>query len=138
MIVIQFKNTPHKIFKEDCNPNRLVITIQPDNEISLWFESKVPGLELRLKNVEMDFTYRESYTEQLPEAYEALLLDAMEGDASLFMRNDQVEMAWKIVMPILDEFQKQKGTGLQFYKAGSTGPKAAKELVENDGRKWWI
>ena len=138
VIVIQFKNTPHKIFSGDRDPNRLVITIQPDNEISLWFESKVPGLELKLKNVEMDFTYRESYTEQLPEAYEALLLDAMEGDPSLFMRNDQVEMAWKIVMPILNEWQKQKRSGLKFYKAGSTGPKAANDLVENDGRKWWI
>jgi glucose-6-phosphate 1-dehydrogenase len=138
LIVIQFKDTPHKIFKEDCNPNRLVITIQPDNEISLWFESKVPGLEMKLKNVEMDFTYRESYAEQLPEAYEALLLDAMEGDPALFMRNDQVEMAWKIVMPILDEFKKQKSSGLQFYKDGSTGPKAANELLENDGRKWRI
>ncbi|MEO7307986.1 MAG: glucose-6-phosphate dehydrogenase [Ferruginibacter sp.] len=138
LIVIQFKNTPHKIFKEDVNPNRLVITIQPDNEISLWFESKVPGLEMKLKNVEMDFTYRESYTEQLPEAYEALLLDAMEGDPSLFMRNDQVEMAWAIVMPILNEWQKQKRTGLHFYKAGSTGPKAATDLLKNDGRKWWI
>ena len=138
LIVIQFKNTPHKIFKEDCNPNRLIITIQPDNEISLWFESKVPGLEMKLKNVEMDFTYRESYTEQLPEAYEALLLDAMQGDASLFMRNDQVEMAWKIVMPIITTWQKQKKTGLKFYAAGSTGPKAADDLIQNDGRKWYL
>ena len=138
LIVIQFKNTPHKIFKEDCNPNRLIITIQPDNEISLWFESKVPGLEMKLKNVEMDFTYRESYTEQLPEAYEALLLDAMQGDASLFMRNDQVEMAWKIVMPIITTWQKQKKTGLKFYAAGSTGPAAADDLIQNDGRKWYL
>ncbi len=138
LIVIQFKNTPHKIFKDDCNPNRLVIAIQPDNEISLWFESKVPGLEMKLKNVEMDFTYRESYTEQLPEAYEALLLDAMAGDASLFMRNDQVEMAWKIVMPIITTWQKQKKTGLKFYPAGSTGPKAADDLIQKDGRKWYL
>jgi glucose-6-phosphate 1-dehydrogenase len=93
---------------------------------------------MRLKNVEMDFTYRESYSEQLPEAYEALLLDAMNGDASLFMRNDQVEMAWKIVMPILDTWQEQKSAGLRFYKAGSMGPKSADELIGNDGRKWWI
>ena len=138
LIVIQFKNTPHKIFKEDCNPNRLVIAIQPDNEISLWFESKVPGLEMKLKNVEMDFTYRESYTEQLPEAYEALLLDAMQGDLSLFMGKDQVETAWKIVMPVLNEWQQQKGKGLNFYGAGSTGPKAATDLVKNDGREWYL
>ncbi|MEO6541199.1 MAG: glucose-6-phosphate dehydrogenase, partial [Ferruginibacter sp.] len=138
IIVIQFKKTPHKIFKEDSNPNRLIIAIQPDNEISLWFESKVPGLEMKLKNVEMDFTYRESYAEQLPEAYEALLLDAMTGDPSLFMRNDQVEMAWTLVMPILNQWQKQKRSGLKFYKAGSTGPKAAHDLLQNDGRKWWL
>ena len=138
VIVLQFKETPHRIFKDDCNPNRLIISIQPDNEISLWFESKVPGLEMKLKNVEMDFTYRESYTEQLPEAYEALLVDAMSGDPSLFMRNDQVEMAWKIVMPIIDTWQKQKNTGLKFYAAGSDGPKAADDLLKKDGRKWYL
>lgn len=138
VIVVQFKNTPHKIFKEDCNPNRLIISIQPDNEICLWFESKVPGLEMKLKNVEMDFTYRESYTEQLPEAYEALLLDAMDGDPSLFMRNDQVETAWKIVMPVIESWQKQKKPDLKFYAAGSDGPKAADELLKKDGRKWYL
>jgi glucose-6-phosphate 1-dehydrogenase len=138
VIVVQFKNTPHKIFKEDHSPNRLIISIQPDNEISLWFESKVPGLEMKLKNVEMDFTYRESYTEQLPEAYETLLLDAMEGDASLFMRNDQVETAWKIVMPVISSWQKQKARGLKFYAAGSDGPKAADDLLKKDGRKWYL
>ena len=138
VIVVQFKNTAHKIFKDDCNANRLIISIQPDNEISLWFESKVPGLEMKLQNVEMDFTYRESYTEQLPEAYEALLLDAMYGDPSLFMRNDQVETAWKIVMPVITSWQKQKSTGLKFYAAGSDGPKAADELLKKDGRKWYL
>ena len=138
MIVIQFIDTPHKIFNDDCNPNRLIITIQPDNEISLWFESKVPGLEMKLKNVEMDFTYRESYTEKLPEAYEALLLDAIQGDASLFMRKDQVEAAWKIVMPLLNEWPQQMAKGLKFYTAGSAGPKAADDLLKNDGRKWYL
>ena len=138
VIVVQFKNTRHTIFKEDCNANRLIISIQPDNEISLWFESKVPGLEMKLQNVEMDFTYRESYTEQLPEAYETLLLDAMEGDASLFMRNDQVETAWKIVMPIINTWQKQKKADIKFYAAGSDGPKAADDLLKKDGRKWYL
>ncbi len=138
VIVVEFKNTPHKIFKCDHEPNRLIISIQPDNEISLWFESKVPGLEMKLKNVEMDFTYRESYTEQLPEAYETLLLDAMEGDASLFMRNDQVETAWKVVMPIINNWQKQTKPNLKFYAAGSHGPKAADDLLKKDGRKWYL
>jgi glucose-6-phosphate 1-dehydrogenase len=138
VIVVQFKNTAHKIFKDDCYANRLIISIQPDSEISLWFESKVPGLEMKLKNVEMDFTYRESYTEQLPEAYEALLLDAMDGDASLFMRNDQVETAWKIVMPIINSWKKQKKADLKFYAAGTDGPKAADDLIKKDGRKWYL
>lgn len=138
VIVVQFKNTPHKICPGDRNPNRLIISIQPDNEISLWFESKVPGLEMKLQNVEMDFTYRESYTEQLPEAYEALLLDAMQGDPSLFMRNDQVETAWKIVMPIINTWAKQKKANLKFYSAGSDGPKAADDMLKKDGRKWYI
>ena len=138
VIVVQFKDTPHTICKGDSKPNKLIISIQPDNEITLWFESKVPGLEMKLQNVEMDFTYRESYKEQLPEAYEALLLDAMEGDASLFMRNDQVETAWKIVMPIINNWQKQKKADLKFYAAGSDGPKAADDLIKKDGRKWYL
>ncbi|RYF98654.1 MAG: glucose-6-phosphate dehydrogenase, partial [Chitinophagaceae bacterium] len=82
VIVVQFKDTPHKIFKDDIVPNRLVISIQPELEISLLFESKVPGLQMRLKPVEMDFTYQDHYTETLPEAYETLLLDALNGDAT--------------------------------------------------------
>src|SRR5450631_2263558 len=86
VIVVQFKDSPHRIFEDDIVPNRLIISIQPELEISLLFESKVPGLEMKLQPVNMDFTYQESYTESLPEAYEALLLDALEGDSTLFMR----------------------------------------------------
>jgi len=137
VITIQFKDTPHRIFKEDTNANRLVIAIQPDNAISLSFECKVPGLEMKLKNVEMDFTYRENYDQQLPEAYEALLLDAMQGDASLFMRKDQVEAAWKVVMPIIDAWKQQAKTTLKFYPAGTMGPKLADDLLKKDGREWY-
>jgi len=137
VIVLQFKDTPHKVFKEDTSPNRLVIAIQPDHAISLFLECKVPGLEMKLKNVEMDFTYRENYDQQLPEAYEALLVDAMEGDASLFMRKDQVEAAWKVVMPIINEWKKQPKTSLKFYSAGTMGPKLADDLLERDGREWY-
>ena len=137
VIVVQFKDTPHRIFKEDADPNRLVISIQPDNEISLFFECKVPGLEMKLKSVKMDFTYRENYDQQLPEAYEALLLDAMQGDASLFMRKDQVETAWKVVMPIIKEWKDQGSPDLKFYPAGTMGPKLADELMKRDGREWY-
>jgi len=135
VIVIQFKPTPHKLFKGDTVPNRLIISIQPEQEISLLFESKIPGVEMKLKPVEMDFTYKESYTEAVPEAYEALLLDVLEGDATLFMRADQVEAAWKVVMPILNAW-KGNDKGLHFYKAGSWGPKEADDLLHKQGYDW--
>jgi glucose-6-phosphate 1-dehydrogenase len=124
VIVVQFKDSPHKIFKDDIVPNRLIISIQPELEISLLFESKVPGLQMKLQAVDMDFTYQESYSESLPEAYEALLLDVLHGDPTLFMRADQVEAAWKVVMPILDAWRKQPFKKLHFYKAGTWGPEA--------------
>jgi glucose-6-phosphate 1-dehydrogenase len=125
VIVVQFKDSPHKIFKGDIVPNRLVISIQPEMEISLLFENKVPGLEMKLKAVDMDFTYQEAYAESLPEAYETLLLDVLHGDPTLFMRADQVEAAWKIVMPILDTWKKYPQKKLHFYEAGTWGPVAA-------------
>jgi glucose-6-phosphate 1-dehydrogenase len=134
-IMIQFKDSPHKIFKDDLEPNRLIISIQPEREISLLFEGKVPGLEMRLKPLEMDFTYKDSFEEAAPEAYEALLLDALEGDATLFIRADQVETAWKIVMPILTEWTKN-AKDLKKYKAGSWGPKEADNLISESGTKW--
>ncbi|MEO6638376.1 MAG: glucose-6-phosphate dehydrogenase, partial [Ginsengibacter sp.] len=123
VITVQFKDSPNRIFKDDIESNRLVISIQPELEISLLFESKVPGLEMKLKSVDMDFSYQLAYTESVPEAYEALLLDVLEGDPTLFMRADQVENAWKVVMPILDAWKKSPQKQLQFYKAGTWGPK---------------
>ncbi|HMF71410.1 MAG TPA: hypothetical protein VK616_08030, partial [Flavitalea sp.] len=137
VIVVQFKDTPHKIFKDDIVPNRLVISIQPELEISLLFESKVPGLQMKLKPVEMDFTYQENYTETLPEAYEALLLDALQGDATLFMRADQIETAWKVVMPILDAWKKYPERKLEFYSAGSWGPDACNSLLRPYAKEWF-
>lgn len=137
VIVVQFKDTPHKIFKDDIIPNRLVISIQPELEISLLFESKVPGLQMKLRPVEMDFTYQESYTETLPEAYEALLLDALHGDATLFMRADQVEAAWKVVMPVLDAWKKYPQRKLEFYPAGSWGPDACNTLLRPYANEWF-
>jgi len=135
VIVVQFKDSPHKIFKDDIVPNRLVISIQPEMEISLLFESKVPGLEMKLKAVDMDFTYQESHTESLPEAYEALLLDVLHGDPTLFMRADQVDAAWKVVMPILNAWTKNPQKKLHFYKAGEWGPPAALNLIKPYAQK---
>ncbi|ASZ09819.1 glucose-6-phosphate dehydrogenase [Chitinophaga pendula] len=137
VIVIQFKDSPHKIFKDDIVPNRLIISIQPELEISLLFESKVPGPQMRLLPVEMDFTYQEAYKQTLPEAYEALLLDVLHGDATLFMRADQVEAAWKVVMPILDAWKKYPEKNLFQYKSGSWGPAASNELLKPYAKEWF-
>lgn len=130
VIAVQFKDSPNRIFKDDIASNRLVISIQPELEIGLLFESKVPGLEMKLKSVGMDFSYQQAYTESVPEAYEALLLDVLDGDPTLFMRADQVENAWKVVMPILDAWKAQPLKQLQFYKAGTWGPTEALRLVK--------
>ena len=137
VIVVQFKDSPNKIFKDDIVPNRLIISLQPELEICLLFESKVPGMQMKLQAVEMDFTYQASYSESLPEAYEALLLDVLEGDATLFMRADQVDAAWKVVMPILDAWKKFPTKLLHFYEAGSWGPVAARDLVKPFAREWF-
>lgn len=137
VIVIQFKDSPHKIFKDDIVPNRLIISIQPELEISLLFESKIPGLEMKLFPVEMDFMYQDAYTANLPEAYEALLLDVLEGDATLFMRADQVEAAWKVVMPILDAWKKHPSKQLHLYKSGTWGPAAGDALLKPFAKEWF-
>ena len=137
VVVIQFKDTPHKIFKDDIVPNRLIISIQPELEISLLFESKVPGLQMKLKPVEMDFMYQDAYTETLPEAYEALLVDALNGDATLFMRADQIETAWKVVMPVLEAWQKHPSKKLEFYPAGTWGPDVCNAILKPYATEWF-
>jgi glucose-6-phosphate 1-dehydrogenase len=140
LIVVQFKPIPHNLFSErvmaDSKPNQLIISIQPEMEISLLFHAKEPGVKLQIKPVEMDFTYKESYDIPVPEAYETLLLEALECDASLFMRADQVEAAWKVVMPILDTWKRENGQRPLTYPAGSWGPRAADSLIKKDGREW--
>jgi len=136
VIVIQFKDSPYKIFKDDVMPNRLIISIQPEQEISLLFESKIPGLQMKLTPVEMDFMYKDAYTQDIPEAYETLLLDVLEGDATLFMRADQVEAAWKVVMPIINAWKKSPSKQLRFYEPGSWGPAAANKLLKPFAKDW--
>ena len=138
VIVIQFKDSPYKIFKDDVVPNRLVISIQPEQEISLLFESKIPGLQMKLTPVEMDFMYKDAYTQEIPEAYETLLLDVLEGDATLFMRADQVEAAWKVVMPVINAWKKYPSKQLRFYEPGSWGPVAAKALLKPFAKDWLL
>lgn len=141
LITIQFKQLSHLLFDESVTghlePNQMFISIQPEMKISLLFQGKVPGLELKVEPVEMDFTYKESYdSTPVPEAYEALLLDVLEGDATLFMRADQVEAAWAVMMPILNTWKAKEKPHFPNYAAGTWGPEAADELVHRDGFRW--
>lgn len=139
-IAIQFRPVPHRAFPETAvphwQPNQLVIHIQPDEGINIRFQAKHPGPKMCLGPVNMAFRYQEAYDGQaLPTAYETLLLDVMRGDATLFMRADQVEMAWRVVMPVLQAWQAGQ-TDLHAYRPGEWGPEVATALLAQDGREW--
>lgn len=142
LVVVQFKPVPHNLFDKesmtDHRPNQLIISIQPEMEITLLFHAKEPGVRLKINPVEMDFTYKESYTAPVPEAYETLLLEVMEGDAALFMRADQVEEAWRVVTPVLEAWKKNPPPRFPNYKPGTWGPKAAEELIRQQGCGWTL
>ncbi|MEY2417426.1 MAG: glucose-6-phosphate 1-dehydrogenase [Actinomycetota bacterium] len=138
-IAMQFKGVPHLPFKAvdatDLGPNVLIVRVQPDDGITLRFGAKVPGQEFRVRSVDMDFTYAETFTEESPDAYERLLLDALVGDPTLFIRQDEVRNAWKICDPILNAWHEGRSP-LTHYGAGTWGPKAADRLLAREGREW--
>ncbi|HEY7838272.1 MAG TPA: glucose-6-phosphate dehydrogenase [Terriglobales bacterium] len=143
-VAIRFKSPPFLMF-QDLIPgtgdtaiaaNVLVIRIQPDEGISLRFEAKVPGTDMRLRPVKMDFQYGTSFGEPQPEAYETLLLDAMLGDGMLFARYDMVETAWALTTPLLEAWEQFPAPEFPNYAAGSWGPGAADEFIRRDGREW--
>jgi len=140
VITIQFRPVPHKAFPEgsteNWQPNKLIMNIQPDMGIRLKFQAKRPGLDMHLVPVDMLFDYSSSYTTGTPEAYETLLLDVMEGDATLFMRADQVEEAWKILMPIIETWSANPSVNFPNYAAGTQGPEEAEALIAKDGKSW--
>jgi glucose-6-phosphate 1-dehydrogenase len=142
VISLQFRPVPHQSFPNSATgnwqPNRLVLNIQPHMGIKLGFQAKRPGLEMLMSPVDMQYEYSESYTSSTPEAYETLLLDIMEGDSTLFMRADQVEAAWKIVMPIIEQWEKNPSTSFPNYAAGMTGPEDAEALIARDGHNWFV
>ena len=138
-IAIQFKEVPHLLFKDsatDPDPNVLTIRIQPDEGITLRFGAKVPGLGIEVRSVNMDFTYGSAFSVDSPDAYETLILDALLGDASLFTRADEVEGAWAIVTPIIEEWAGEPVPEFPNYEAGTWGPEAADELLARDARRW--
>jgi glucose-6-phosphate 1-dehydrogenase len=138
-IAIQYREVPHRLFQDqgvEPDPNLLAIRIQPDEGIMLRFGAKVPGLGLDVRSVTMDFTYGSAFSVDSPDAYETLILDALQGDASLFTRADEVEEAWGIVDPIVDAWAEAPAPDFPNYDAGSWGPAAADELLAREGRRW--
>lgn len=141
VITIQFRPVPHESFPfnatQNWEPNRLTLNIQPSMNIGLSFQAKKPGLEMLIDPVEMVFDYSDKYTSGTPEAYETLLLDIMQGDATLFMRADQVEAAWRILMPIINSWEANTSTSFPNYAAGIQGPEDAEALIAKDGHNWF-
>ena len=141
VITIQYKSVPHSIFPSDAtdnwDQNRLIISIQPEMSIRLQVQSKRPGISMVLNTVDMVFDYKGTYTNETPEAYETLLLDAMQGDQTLFMRGDQVEAAWELIMPILNAWQNKPSLNFPNYSADTWGPELAEALVAQDGFHWF-
>ena len=137
---VQFKPTPNVLFAAQCGPqldtNALTLRLQPDEGISLRFTGKVPGLGYGLRPVRMHFSYDSEFGAYTPEAYERLLLDAMAGDATLFIRRDEVEQAWEIADSIRANWDGRPLEESGFYAAGSWGPEMANTLLAISGRAW--
>jgi glucose-6-phosphate 1-dehydrogenase len=138
-ISIHFRAAPYPLFNKmatlQMQSNVLAIRIQPDEGISLKFDSKVPGPTVRTAPVTMEFRYATSFGAEPPEAYERLLLETMLGDSTLFARRDEVETAWAWLDPLLKAWSAD-GRAPEPYAAGTWGPEAADKLIEKDGRKW--
>ena len=137
-IALLFQRAPHLPFSatdtRELGQNALVIRVQPDEGVTVRFGSKVPGSAMEVRDVNMDFAYGESFTENSPEAYERLLLDVLIGDPPLFPRHQEVELSWEVLDPV-EEFWAEHGKPEQ-YSAGSTGPPGADALMARDGRAW--
>jgi glucose-6-phosphate 1-dehydrogenase len=137
-IAVTLKPVPHLAFKQEgslgVEPNQLVLTVQPNEGVSLSLVAKIPGARLAVRPVIMEFLYGTSFMSQSPEAYERLIMDTMRGDATLFARDDEVEAAWEICDPILKRWQ-ENDEPLAEYEAGSQGPKEAEELLL-PGHRW--
>ena len=138
-VTLQFKQVPHLLFldNEDVTTNRLSLFIQPNEGMHLNFETKIPGVGMRTKSASMEFDYEDLFgTDVLPDAYERLLLDAIQGDSSLFARSDEIERAWELVDPILRAWEQGRAPSLAFYYPGTWGPSEADRMIHDDQRLW--
>lgn len=137
-IAIMFKRLPHHPFQpaqtDQLKRNALVIRIQPDEGVTMRFGAKVPGSQMELRNVTMDFGYGHAFTESSPEAYERLILDMLRGDPPLFPSREEVELSWEVVDPVIDHWE---STGHpEKYRAGTWGPESADEMLRREARSW--
>jgi glucose-6-phosphate 1-dehydrogenase len=137
-IAVVFKRAPHLPFErtatEELGENAVVIRVQPDEGVTMRFGSKVPGTQMEVRDVTMDFGYGNAFTESSPEAYERLILDVLLGDPPLFPRHEEVELSWRILDPI-EDFWSSQGQPEQ-YKSGTWGPASADKMMTRDGRMW--
>lgn len=138
-IAVVFKRAPRLPFSisapEELGQNAIVIRVQPDEGITMRFGSKVPGSQMDVRDVTMDFGYGASFTESSPEAYERLILDVLLGDPPLFPRHEEVELSWQILDPIVNHWKAQDAPPAD-YRAGTWGPKEADEMLSRHGREW--
>jgi len=145
-IVIQFREPPHMLFDNHSSgrkhinswdANRLVIQIQPAEGIDLQFQTKVPDAGMRLRTTDLDFRFAEHYSGNMPDAYQRLLLDALNGDASLFARSDEVELAWNIIDPIIAAWNSPAAPPLEIYPPALWGPQGVLDWMQAHGRQWF-
>src|SRR5689334_16553503 len=138
-VALQFQKPPHLPIPDEqlteLQPDALILRIQPDEGIALRFGAKVPGHSFRVRSASMDFSYDATFREESPEAYERLLLDALIGDATLFIRSDEVEQCWRIVDPIIERWAEDTRP-IPTYEAASWGPADADRLIGRGGRSW--
>jgi glucose-6-phosphate 1-dehydrogenase len=138
-VVMEFQRPPQlPLFPSEAatlGPDALVARVQPDEGLSLQFGAKVPGHEFRIRKASMDFSYSAGYGPSRDDAYERVILDALIGDATLFIRADEVGRSWRIVDPLL-EYWKNSSEPIPTYEAGTWGPREATELIEREGRRW--
>jgi glucose-6-phosphate 1-dehydrogenase len=137
-IAVTLRPVPHLAFQgadsEGVRPNQIILTLQPDEAVSVSLGAKVPGTKMQIRPVNMEFHYGTSFVSESPEAYERLILDAMRGDATLFTRNDEVEALWRIIDPVLAAWAADTSSPIAQYPAGTAGPIEAEALL--DGRSW--
>ncbi|MCH9018084.1 MAG: glucose-6-phosphate dehydrogenase, partial [Chloroflexi bacterium] len=136
-IVIQFRRPPHLMFPQDISPNILAIQVQPDEGLHIEFQAKTPDEKMELAPVDLEFHYDDSFGGMaIPDAYERLLLDALNGDASLFTRSDEIEEAWEIMDPIIQGLAAPDAPRPASYAIGSKGPEEADRFLARFGSEW--